>query len=103
MYDSITNYINAKGLKSRKSGKLVRRFKENYSDLKQKGFIVRLVKLDNEISKEMIQIFEKHKLDYQLVVPGDHRLIPAERTIQTFKNHFIAIRSGMKFSLPKQV
>ena len=55
MHDPITNYINAKGLKSRKSGELLRGFQECYNDLKCKGFIARLVKLDNEISREMVQ------------------------------------------------
>ena len=34
-------------------------------------------------------------MDYQLVAPGDHRLLSVERKIQTFKNHFIAVHNGM--------
>ena len=56
MHDSITTYINAKGLKSRKSSELLRWFAEYYNDLKRKGFIARLVKLDNEISKVMVKL-----------------------------------------------
>ena len=33
MHDLITNYINAKGLKSRKAGELLRGFEECYNDL----------------------------------------------------------------------
>ena len=58
MHNSITNFINAKGLKSRKSGELLRGFEECYNDLKRKGFIARLVKLDNEISTEMVKLIE---------------------------------------------
>ena len=72
MHDAITNYINAKRLTSRQAPELIRGFEECYNDLKKKGFIVRLVKLDNEISKKMVQLFEAQNLDYQLVVPGDH-------------------------------
>ena len=72
MYDSITNYIDAKGLKSKKSGELLRGFEECYDDLKRKGFIARLVKFDNEISKEMVKLIEYNNLDYQLAAPGDH-------------------------------
>ena len=93
MHDSITNYINAKGLKSRKSGELLRGFEECYNNLKRKGFIAKLVKLDNEISKEMVKLIEDNKLDYQLAALGDHQLMPAERAIQTLKNHFIAVCS----------
>ena len=32
--------------------------------LLKKGFIAQLVKLDNEISKRMVQLFDEHKLDY---------------------------------------
>ena len=78
MVDSITNYINAKGLRSRKIGELQRGFEECYNDLKRKGFIARLVKLDNEISKEMVKLIESNNLDYQLAAPGDYRLMPAE-------------------------
>ena len=102
MHDSITNYINAKGLTSRKAPELLRGFEECYNDLKRKGFIARLVKLDNECSKQMIQMFEDQQLDYQLVAPGDHQLNTAEHAIQTFKNHFIAVRSGMDSNFPKR-
>ena len=102
MVDSITNYINAKGLKSRTTGELQRGFEECYNDLKRKGFIARLVKLDNEISKKMVKLIEDNNLDYQLATPGDHRLMPAERAIQTFKNHFIAVRSGMDPAFPER-
>lgn len=51
----------------------------------------------------MVQLFEDLNLDYQLVAPGDHRLLSVEQAIQTFKNHFIAVRSGMDSQFPKCV
>ena len=75
MHDSITNYINRKGLKLRKSSELLRGFEECHNDLKDKGFIAQLVKLDNRISKEMMTLIEDNNLDYQLAVPGNHRLM----------------------------
>ena len=102
MHDKITNYINAKGLTSRREPELIRGFEECYNDLKKKGFIARLMKLDNEISKTMVQLFEDLNLDYQLVAPGDHRLLSTERAIQAFKNHFIAVRSGMDSQFSKR-
>ena len=102
MHDMITNYINVKGLTSRRAPELIRGFEECYNDLKKKGFIAQLVKLDNEISKKMVHLFETQNLDYQLVAPGDHRLLSAERAIQTFKNHFIAICCGMHSHFPKR-
>ena len=102
MHDTITNYINAKGLTSRRSPELIGGFEECYNNLKKKGFIAQLVKLDNEISKKMVQLFEAQNLNYQLVAPSDHRLLSAERAIQTFKNQFIAICSGMHSHFSKR-
>ena len=50
----------------------------------------------------MVHLFKTQNLDYQLVAPGNHRLLSAERAIQTFKNYFIAIRSGMHSHFPKR-
>ena len=72
MHDTITNYINAKELTSQRAPELIQGFEECYNDLKKKGFIARLVKLDNENSKTMVQLFKDLSLDYQLVAPGDH-------------------------------
>ena len=91
-----------KGLTSRRAPELIWKFEECYNDLKNKDFIARLVKLDNKISKKMVQLFEDLNLDYQLVAPGDHRLLSAERAIQIVKNHFIDVRSGMDSQFPKR-
>jgi len=45
--------------------------------------------LDNVVSNKLIVTIKEKKLQYQLASPHDHRLNPAERAIQTFKNHFI--------------
>jgi hypothetical protein len=39
-------------------------------------------------------------MDYQIAAPWDHRLNHAERTIQTFKKHFIAVLYGADSSFP---
>ena len=44
----------------------------------------------------MVQLFDDQKLDYQLVARGDHRLLSAERAIQTF------VRTGIDSSFLKQ-
>ena len=43
----------------------------------------------------MVKLIEDNKLDYQLAAAGDHQLMPAERAIQTTKNCFIAVPSGI--------
>jgi hypothetical protein len=101
MYDYSTNYINAIPIKSRKSNELVSAFKICYDELKQKGFTARVLRLDNEISAELIKAIEEEHLDYQIVLPGDHRLNHAGRAVQTFKSKFISFREGADPSFPK--
>ena len=101
MYDYDTNYINAVPIKSRKSNELVQAFKICYDELKQKGITARVLRLDNEISAELITAIEEQQLQYQIVSPGDHRLNHAERAIQTFKSKFICFREGTDPNFPK--
>ena len=102
MVDVDIGYINAARINSRKAPQLVLGFQECYEELKSKGIIARVVRLDNEISKRMIAEFKKQGLDYQLAAPGDHRVVDAERAIGIFKNHFIAIRSGTHPDFPQK-
>lgn len=72
---------------------MLQEFKGYHHGLKHKGFVARLVELDNQISNDMIQLFEQHNnSDDQLAAPGDHRLMPGEHAIQTFYNYFVAVR-----------
>lgn len=46
--------------------------------------------IDNKASKAIKQAMRKKNGKHQLVEPHNHRVNAAERTIRTFKNHFIA-------------
>ena len=46
--------------------------------------------LDNETSKNLELAFEDASVTFQKVAPHNHRNNPAERAIQTWKNHFKA-------------
>ena len=89
-YDS--NYIKALPMKSRKTSEMIQCYR---------GFTSRLIQLDNEVSKKLVEKIQEDKLEYQLSAPGDHRQNPAERAIQSFKNHFISIRSGTDDKYPR--
>jgi hypothetical protein len=80
---------------------MVRAFKVCYDELKQKGLTACVLRLDNEISAELIRAIEEEKLDYQVASPGDHRLNHAERAIQTFKSKLISFREGADPNFPK--
>jgi hypothetical protein len=101
MYDHDSNFINAIPIHSRKTPELIRAFKECYNELRDHGLTARLLKLDNEVSKDLIKVITDTGLEYQLVSPGDHRQNPAERAIQAFKSHFIATRSGTDSTFPQ--
>ena len=54
--------------------------------------------LDNECSQDLKNAFKKYNVDFQRVPPHSHRCNAAERTIQTWKNHFI---TGLSSCDPK--
>ena len=99
MIDCDSNYIKLVPLKSRKA--MVTAYKEAYAWYKSKGFTARLLKLDNEISKTLIQAIQDDELEYQLASPNDHCQNPAERAIRDVKAHFIAIRAIADPNFPK--
>jgi hypothetical protein len=100
MYDFDSNSINAVGIKNRKKESLIKGYNEMYEDLRKAGINPVLHRLDNETSHDLIKEIERKELDYQIASPGDHRLNHAERAIQTFKNHFIAILYGTDSNFP---
>ena len=48
----------------------------------------------------MIDDIERLNMDYEIAAPGDHRLLWAERSIQTVKNHIISILHGADPNFP---
>ena len=56
--------------------------------------------IDNETSEDLDTLFSHYKLTVQLQPPGNHRSNFAERAIRTYKNHLIAILSGVHTHFP---
>ncbi len=46
--------------------------------------------MDNEKSKAVEKHIRSNKMDIQFVPPHNHRVNAAERSISTFKEHFVA-------------
>ena len=59
------------------------------------GIIPKRQFLDNETSTAYRQEIMKTGVTYQLVPPDDHRRNIAGKTIQTWKDHFISVCSGV--------
>jgi 2-succinyl-5-enolpyruvyl-6-hydroxy-3-cyclohexene-1-carboxylate synthase len=101
MIGTLTHYIQAVPIKSRESTKRLRGIEECNSTLTKNNFKGNILRLDNEVSKTLINYIEtKAQLEYQLVSPHNHRANPAEQAIQTYKAQFISILSGVHPDFP---
>ena len=72
-----------------------------YETLKNAGINPIIHRIDNKFSKDLIKKIEAHELKYQIAPPGNHRTLPAERSIQSFKIHFESILFGCDPEYPK--
>ena len=72
-----------------------------YNTLKKAGINPIIHQIDNKYSKDLIEEIETRGLKYQIALPGNHRTIPAERSILTFKNNFESILYGCNPGYPK--
>ena len=94
------NYIDAEPMKNKTSKEQIRAYKELLTRIKSSGVCdPKLHILDNEASKDFQKEIEK-QCKLQMVPPDTHRRNIAERAIQSFKNHFISILSGVDPSFP---
>jgi hypothetical protein len=100
LYNYDSNAILATTMKSRKAPDLVAAYDELHQQLLDGGVKPVLQRLDNEISRVLIKAITDKGIDYQLASPQDHRLNPAERAIQKFKNHLISILHGTDNKFP---
>ena len=73
-------------------------YTELHNELNKNGFTVELHIMDNEASKSLKRQIVKKGTEFQLVELHNHRVNAAERSIITFKNHFI---SGIASTDPK--
>ena len=72
-----------------------------YNTLKKAGTNPIIHQIDNEFSKEIIKEIAARNLKYQIAPPGNHRTLPVESSIQTFKNYFESISYGCDPGYPK--
>ena len=100
LYDYDSNYIMVQPVKDKKKATTVAAFKKQLNILKRCGLKPKLQKLDNEASQVLKDYITAEDIDYQLVPPHMHRRNLAERAIQTFKSHFIAMLCGCDPSFP---
>ena len=98
--ESDSSAILVEPMKNRSSGETIRAYQALIARLNSAGIFPKEHILDNECSTDFKAIIKTNKMSYQLVPPHDHRRNRAEKAIQTFKAHFIAILCGTDPSFP---
>ena len=103
-YHSDLNVILAYPFSSRKDIHRLVAYNTIMERLKSRGHHIELQVLYNEaIAAYLRQIIDKWKADFQLVPPNIHCRNTAERSIHTFKAHFLAIISGVAPDYPRNL
>ena len=100
LYNYDSNAILAEACPSRTATELEKTYDKLYQRLIKSEIVPVIQRIDNEVSKILIESIESKNLQYQLASPHDHRLNPAERAIQTWKNHFISNLHGCDREFP---
>jgi hypothetical protein len=99
-FDVDANYMYAKTIQNHKDNQMIQAYQKIWTctncNCKMKP---NMHILDNEASEAFKTEIQKN-CNLQLVPPDTHRKNLAERAIQTFKSHFIAILAGVDSSFP---
>jgi hypothetical protein len=100
LYDYDSNAILTEPMRNRSDTEHLRAYNKLHQYLLDRVFCPLLQKMDNEASTALKRTIREKGIDFQLVPPHMHRRNAAERAIQTFKNHFVAILSGTNKNFP---
>jgi hypothetical protein len=87
-------------MKSRSTSEWVKAYYHIHQELTAKGFKPKLQTLNYEASAALKHFFTANDVEYQLVPPHCHRRNAAERSIRTFKEHFVAGLSSVDPTFP---
>ena len=98
-----SNAILVEAMRNRTEGEMIKTYQKLIDRLKACGIHPKLHILDNEASKEYKRVIRENGMDFQLVPPHTHRRNIAERGIQVWKDHFIAVMSGTDESFPRNM
>ena len=88
MYHYDCNVILGHPLKKRSATDIVTTWKALNAQFMTKGYKPNLFIFDNNFLGEFKKALLDHDITLQLVTPHVHRNNPAERSIQTWKDHF---------------
>jgi hypothetical protein len=94
------NYIFCETMKNRTEGEMIKAYQKMVDRMLLSGLGLKHHRLDNECSENFKKCIRQNNMTHELVPPDCHRRNMAERAIQTFKNHFVAILSGVDDRFP---
>jgi hypothetical protein len=95
------NYIDAEPVKSRTAKALTEAYQAIFQRWQATGAVSpNWHMLDNEAPEELKKAIRENKCRVELTPADQHRRNAAERAIQTFKGHFIAVLAGVDSSFP---
>ncbi len=94
------NYIFCELMKNRTEGKMITAYQKMVDRMEIAGLGLKHHRLDNECSENFKKCIKKNHMTWELVPPDCHQRNIAKRAIQTFKNHFVAILSGVGDRFP---
>jgi hypothetical protein len=103
LYTYDGNAILVEPKKSRTEKETVGEYTVLYKQLTNAGLQPKFEMMDNKASKAVKEFLRKEAIQYQLVPPHIHRRNAAERTIRTFKAHFIAGLSTVDAHFPMRL
>ena len=103
MYHYNANSILTEPLKDRTEKSIASAHQRICNYLTIRGLKPKLEILDNECSRDLVQLMTKNEIKFQLVPPHLHQENAAERAIRTWKNHFIAILYDLDPQFPLQL
>jgi hypothetical protein len=103
LYHYKLNYILADPIKALDDTTIFEANKKQFYELTKKGFKPKLDVMDNQTTKYIKQFLDKNKCKLQLIEPHNHCVNAAERSIQTFKDAFIAALATTDSNFPIQL
>ena len=94
------NYIFVEPMRNQTKEEMIRAYKKTISRMRMAGLGIKKHTLDNKALEAFKQCIRQKQIEFELVPPGNHKRNQAERAIQTFKAHFIAILAGVDNKFP---
>ena len=103
VHDIDSNSTWVEPMKNRTEGEMILARRRALARMKLQGIIPKHQVLDNKILDAYCTEIRDTNMNFQLIPPDDHRCNLAERSIQTWKDHFFGVLSGTAPTLPLNI